>query len=337
MNAEKRILEAIKNTDQPMSALDIANQDGMPSRTYTATLLSRLVSKGKVERFRQGKNIFYHISNTIFEKTLKIKGLLEDEVWEKIRAIPNFISSLSEPAETSLHFAFTEMLNNAIDHSQSGSVYIRVEMTKDNVEFVIRDYGIGVFNSLMTKKKYQDTLTAIQELIKGKNTSDPIHHSGEGIFWTSKIADYFALTSYSYSFIVDNTINDYTIKSTTESLLGTEVTFRILKKSEKSISALFHAYSFDPTKLTLDTTTIPIKLYDLGEAWISRSQAKKVLSGLEKYKKIIFDFKGVDLIGQGFADEIFRVFKNAHPDIVLEPINMTDTVAILVNDARKGA
>ena len=29
---------------------------------------------------------------------------------------------------------------------------------------------------------------------------------------------------------------------------------------------------------------------------------------------------------QGFADEIFRVFQNAHPDIVLRPINANEAV-----------
>ena len=334
MNAKERIYQALKTLPNPISALELSSLKEMPSRTYTAQLLSELVAEGKIEKFRQGKNIFYRVSNIIYEETLKLKGLQEDEIWEKIRKTPDFISSLSEQAETSLHFAFTEMLNNAIDHSKSGSVYIKVESIKENVQFTIRDYGIGAFNSLMSKKKYQDTLTAIQELVKGKNTSDPLHHSGEGIFWTSKIADYFSLSSYEYTLIVDNIIKDYTIKRSSESLLGTEVVFVIQKASKKSISELFHSYSFDPQKLTLDTTTIPVKLYDLGEAWISRSQAKKVLSGLEKYKKIIFDFNGVDLIGQGFADEIFRVFQKSHPDIILEPINMKDTVTILINDAK---
>ena len=72
----------------------------------------------------------------------------------------------------------------------------------------------------------------------------------------------------------------------------------------------------------------------IDKIYISRSQAKNLLVDLEKYKKIIFDFNGVDLISQGFADEIFRVYQNAHPNMILEPVNMNDTVAILVNDAR---
>ena len=71
-----------------------------------------------------------------------------------------------------------------------------------------------------------------------------------------------------------------------------------------------------------------------GDIWISRSQAKKVLSGLDKYKKIIFDFAGIEVIGQAFADEIFRVFNIHHPNIILEPINMSESVALMVSRAQ---
>lgn len=335
MNAKSLVYNILKDSEAPLSAVQISKLPNTPSRTYTAHLLTELTAEGNVIKTRHGKEILYSVKTSIFDKTLSLKDLHEDEVWDQIRKTPGFIESLSDQAETALHFAFTEMLNNAIDHSKSGTVSILLDTNKTSVFFTIRDYGIGAFNSLMSKKSYPDTISTIQELIKGKNTSDPIHHSGEGIFWTSKIADHFELKSYKYSLIVDNTISDYTIKQLDEPLLGTEVYFEIEKNTQKSIRDLFHEYSFNHDTLTLDTTTIPIKLYDLGEAWISRSQAKKVLSGLEKYKKIIFDFNGIDLIGQGFADEIFRVWQNSHPDTILEPINMNDTVAILVNDARE--
>lgn len=334
MNAKEIILNILKESEAPLSALEISKLPNTPSRTYAAHLLSALLKEGKIDQIREGKSLKYFVSGIIYNKTLKLKNLHEEDIWNEIRKLPNFIASLSEQTETSLHFAFTEMLNNAIDHSKSGTVSIKIESTKTDIVFIIRDFGIGAFNSLMAKKHYEDTLTAIQELIKGKNTSDPLHHSGEGIFWTSKIADYFELNSYEYSLIVDNLINDYTVKKLEKPLLGTEVIFKINQQSTKSIRDLFHQYSLDEKSLTLDTTTIPIKLYNLGEVWISRSQAKKLLVDLEKYKKIIFDFNGVDLIGQGFADEIFRVYQNAHPNMILEPVNMNDTVAILVNDAR---
>jgi hypothetical protein len=41
---------------------------------------------------------------------------------------------------------------------------------------------------------------------------------------------------------------------------------------------------------------------------ISRSQAKRLLARIELFKIVLFDFSGVETIGQAFADEIFRVF-----------------------------
>lgn len=334
MNAKELIYNLLKNSSTPLSAVQISRIKDAPSRTYTAHLLSELVSEEKVTKKRIGKEIFYSVNTSIFNQTLKIKNLHEDEIWEQIRKTPGFIESLSDQTETALHFAFTEILNNAIDHSKSGTVSILLDVTKTTVFFIIRDYGIGAFNSLMTKKKYPDTLSTIQELVKGRNTSDPIRHSREGIFWTSKIADRFELKSYDYSLIVDNIISDYTVKKLDEPTIGTEVYFEIEKKSQKSISELFHEYSLDHDALSLDTTAIPIKLYALGEVWISRSQAKKVLEGLNKFKKIIFDFKGIDLIGQGFADEIFRVWQNSHPDIILEAINANENVEFMIQHAK---
>ena len=59
---------------------------------------------------------------------------------------------------------------------------------------------------------------------------------------------------------------------------------------------------------------------------MSRSQAKRLVNGLEKFVTVELDFSGIDEIGQGFADELFRVFTNAHPEITLTPVNMCSDV-----------
>jgi len=48
---------------------------------------------------------------------------------------------------------------------------------------------------------------------------------------------------------------------------------------------------------------------DLNEPHVSRSQAKRLLMGLEKFNTIILDFKGVVSVGQAFVDQVFRVSK----------------------------
>ena len=42
-------------------------------------------------------------------------------------------------------------------------------------------------------------------------------------------------------------------------------------------------------------------------------------------------------IGQAFADEVFRVFAQAHPAVLLAPINMTPEVTRMVRRVRAEA
>ncbi|MBI2623383.1 MAG: STAS-like domain-containing protein [Candidatus Liptonbacteria bacterium] len=70
---------------------------------------------------------------------------------------------------------------------------------------------------------------------------------------------------------------------------------------------------------------------------ISRSCAREVLSGLEKFKIILFDYEKVPMVGQAFADEIYRVFQELHPDIRLENENMSEGVRFMVERAKSEA
>ncbi len=67
------------------------------------------------------------------------------------------------------------------------------------------------------------------------------------------------------------------------------------------------------------------------ETYISRSQAKTVLLGLEKFKTVILDFRRVRTVGQGFVDEVFRVFQNNHNDIKMIPQNANSDVTFMIN------
>jgi hypothetical protein len=51
---------------------------------------------------------------------------------------------------------------------------------------------------------------------------------------------------------------------------------------------------------------------------------------------VVLDFEGVDLVGQGFADEVFRVWAQQHPDVLLIPTGMNEPVAFMVERAIRG-
>ena len=59
---------------------------------------------------------------------------------------------------------------------------------------------------------------------------------------------------------------------------------------------------------------------------IAGSQARRILFRLELFKKVILDFLGVEFMGQGFADEVFRVFRNKHPEIEIIPVHANESV-----------
>ena len=55
----------------------------------------------------------------IFKKTLRLENLDESQVYEEVATISNLRFLLTVEQETIVNYAFTEMLNNAIDHSKA--------------------------------------------------------------------------------------------------------------------------------------------------------------------------------------------------------------------------
>lgn len=80
-------------------------------------------------------------------------------------------------------------------------------------------------------------------------------------------------------------------------------------------------------------TRTVVKLFGLGRDFVARSEARRLLHGLEVFREVVVDFDGVRGIGQGFADEIFRVFGREHPEVRLVPVNMNEAVQFFVERA----
>lgn len=335
MKAKDLIIDTIKKSQDALTAAQIGSILGI-NRTYVSRVLNALKASDQVESHHIGKNVFYHLSNrrVIFHRVFQNHNIEEGEIWRMFANDDWLIEHTSQECRTIVQYAFTEMLNNAIEHSQSQTIDVFVAIIDENLQFAIRDFGIGVFRNVQRHYHLPSEIDAIQELMKGKNTTAPRAHSGEGIFWTSKCAKLFTLASFNYKLIVNHDINDFTIQQldSTNEIHGTMVSFLLPTNTDKQLLDLFRAYSTSE-ELALNTTLIPLKLYSSDDTWISRSQARRVLVGLDKFDKITFDFSGVDLVGQAFCDEVFRVFRHEHPNITLNPINMNESVTFMVNRA----
>lgn len=306
------------------------------SRQFVNFIIRDLVKKKKLVKFGSTKSAFYahpkyvsKLTNRI-KKRLKNKDLREHEVLDSLENQTPLIPSLKENLRSIYYYAFSEMLNNAIEHSDSENIEIDIEKNNNNLIFHVNDFGIGVFRNVKQKRKLKTELEAIQDLLKGKTTTQPKSHSGEGIFFTSKVADVFILESFNYKLTIDNIIDDIFVEEISPSKRGTKVHFSISLDSNKHLNDVFKKYQTNPAELAFDKTEVQVKLYTMGTIHISRSQARRVMTGLDKFKLIILDFNQVPTIGQAFADEIFRVFRGKYPNIQIKPINMNEVVKFMI-------
>ncbi|MBU0981448.1 DUF4325 domain-containing protein [Patescibacteria group bacterium] len=327
----------IISTDDILKALK-----GRFSRAYVLRFVKKLLDDGELFKSGSTRSAKYALSSkkhkmaNVFEKRYRCEGLKEHEVLEKIEKKMFFLREAPEHIQSIFAYAFTEMLNNAIDHSKSENLVVSVEKTGKLIRFQVNDFGIGVFKNVMKKRKLNSPLEAIQDLLKGKTTTMPRAHSGEGIFFTSKVADVFVLDSYGAELRIDNLIDDVFVGELKPSKKGTLVIFEINLEHEGHLDDVFRQYYTDPDDIAFDKTEIRIELYTRGSIYVSRSQAKRVLSGLEKFKTIILDFDNVPTVGQAFVDEIFRVFQLKNPEITIIPENMNEVVRFMVERVERG-
>ena len=169
--------------------------------------------------------------------------------------------------------------------------------------------------------------------MKGKQTTMPSRHSGQGIFFTSRAADLFALESARVKMVIDNRVQDVALEQLARPVKGTSVYFLVKQKSRRDLGRLFRDYANDDFEF--DKTEVRVRLSPKQGEYVSRSEARRILFGLDQFKRIIFDFKGVSGIGQAFADEVFRVFQRQHPEIQLIPEKMNSAVGFMVGRALK--
>ena len=339
MNVKNLILKKLER-EKELTVFEVTKETGF-SRAYINRFFRELRAEGKIMLLGKANLARYVLASKKalkwakeeiwhFQRALKNKNLSENIVLNQIKIETGIFIKLPENVSKILDYAFTEMLNNAIEHSRSPIIKALIKRDKNNVFFVVNDSGIGVFRNIMKKFKLDSELEAIQDLLKGKHTTSPRAHTGEGIFFTSKIADRLSIKSFGKELIFDNKIDDIAIKNV-KPQKGTRVEFIISTISKRKLSAIFKEYSNDAFEF--DKTLVTVELYKMGADFISRSQARRILSGLDKFKKIILDFKDVDTVGQAFADEVFRVWKTNYPGVAIEYRNANENIEFMIRRA----
>ncbi len=323
------ILENVREHPQDITSIT-ADHFGV-SRPAVLRHIHKLADEGLLISQGRTRDRFYELA-PIIEITQEYKilpGLQEDKIWrEDIRPL---FKEINNNVLGICQYGVTEIINNVVDHSNGQKMSILTKYSYDQIEFLIRDDGIGRFNKIQSELGLDDPLHVILELSKGKLTTDPEHHTGEGIFYTSRMFDNFAIASGDVFFFHLEKSGDWIVEDRDKPLQGTLVRLRISTKSDRTTTEVFSKYAADED-FGFTRTKVPVFLAQYGdENLVSRSQAKRLLARFDRFREIVLDFSKVEIIGQAFADEIFRVFRNQHPQVDIIPINTNEFVSKMIS------
>lgn len=302
------------------------------SRQSASARLGRAVKEGFITKTGTGAGVRYALA--VLEdvrESFDRDGLSEDRVWSSILSL--VVASMPGNVRDIWQYGMTEMINNAIDHSRSTKVHIGMRRNALFTEAFVADDGEGIFLRIQKALGLFDPRESILELAKGKFTTDPANHSGEGIFFTSRVFDAFSIKSGRLLFAHDDGEMDVLVERSADAP-GTIVQMRLNNASTRTTKEVFDKFAA-PEEYTFAKTIVPVRLAQHeGEKLVSRSQAKRLTMRFERFQTVILDFAGVAEIGQAFADEVFRVFQASHTSTRLVPLHESQEVRAMIARAK---
>ena len=224
-------------------------------------------------------------------------------------------------------YAFTAMMNNALEHSRASAIVCVVNQNRLCTIVGILDNGVGIFRRIQQHQKEEngDVPTAAEAaslLYAGGYTSLPETHMGEGIFFTSRLMDHFAIRSDLQLFTPNE--EDADDEGNGERFRGTAVQMALNNDSERDLGEIMARY-IDPDEGFV-RTEVPVARFFGGDFPVSRSEARRLLDVLTDFRVAKLDFGGVEEVGRDFAHELFSVAAGQYPALRLVVTNAAPTV-----------
>jgi anti-sigma regulatory factor (Ser/Thr protein kinase) len=274
-------------------------------RQLEAAQWLRIEGRGRRQRFMPGA-----LRQVV--QTLPLAELDEARAWRR-----DFAPHFSLPPETAriVQHAFTELLNNAAEHSAGSAVTVSLRQTPLQVQLLVSDNGCGLFQRIASDfPALDEPSVAMLELAKGKLTSAPERHCGRGLFFTSRLADVFQIHANASAYQCQPLFDRPWAPSRAlpaadgQARPGTSVFFSIAVDTPRRLDAVMASASGDAPGYGFDTTRVPLALLTApGVGLASRADARRASARLADFARAELDFSGVPHIGHAFADELLRV------------------------------
>lgn len=313
------LLEKIEKNAESLTK-SVSDELGVNQNTIY-TYINELIDENIIRKVKRGQ---YELIDKMFVKNLKrSNGDLDSDIYVYNSFFKDIMKDLPKNVQDIWEYTFSEMINNVMDHSNAEDAQVVVLRNYLKTTVVIYDDGIGIFEKIKNYFNMSSLDDAICELFKGKLTTDAKNHSGEGIFFSSKIMDMFMILSDNKIFANNKYDNGGTYEFAEHKSRGTCVIMELSNFTHKQVRQVFDEYS--DVEGGFKKTIIPLKnIFDTSP--VSRSQARRVCNRLSEFEEVILDFNSLEWMGQGFAHQVFVVFQNEHPEIKITPINMNEAI-----------
>lgn len=321
------MLKLIAANDSKLVAKTLDAFDGVVSKS---TLYNYLVELCENEIIKKNSSSYQLITNEYSFEYQNDGSLGEDRIFE--RDIEPKLSGLPKNVFSAWRYAFTEMMNNAIEHSSATRINVGVLKNVLKTVIIITDNGKGIFKNIQeyVKNEKNEELT-LKEcaalLFAGKFTTAKTMHSGEGIFFTSHLMDSFCIVSQQVVFSRDN-FDDINFESDILGEYSTVVLMELNNNSNKTTREVFNRFSNVDEGFI--KTQIPIAHIFSGTGPVSRSEARRLGELIVKFKEVDLDFINVEEVGQAFVHELFIVWQRNNPEIKLNVLNACDDVDFMI-------
>lgn len=339
-NIQIFILKEIKK--HPKNIVRIAMEEFGVTRAAVLFHLDKLKKTNQIIQHGSRNQVWYElgsIKKDEFKDKIKKREIIfkyevgkfsEDEIFKK--DLEPILKKYSDNIVQICRYGFSEIFNNIIDHSNSKKAEVHFLTDGKNIELVIIDFGIGIFKKISNFFNIHDFRDTIVKLHQGKVTTDQTKHSGQGVFFTSRIFDSFKIEANGYMYFKDNTeTDDWFFESIDDlKIKGTKVTLKISTGSKRKIKDVFDSYTSEKD-YSFQKSQIRVELAKYRDDFlVSRSQAKRLLLGLEEFEIVILDFKNIRSVGQGFVDEIFGVYGLNKKNLKFIVTNANDDVLFMI-------
>ena len=326
--AEKFLLQCIFEEDPDF--VDRTMAEFSVSRSTVYNYINTLQKNGELERV--GGSMPYRIVYRTSRVTIDTsKEADEERVYS--RDIAPLLANPTPSTQKIWRYAITAMLNNAFEHANASAVVVVVSQSRLSTIVAIIDNGVGIFRRIrqLQKEKTGEAITATEAaalLYPGKYTGDPAAHAGQGIFFTSRMMDHFAIRSDEVLFTNDE---DEVGEKSPAQYRGTAVQMALSNDSTREMGEVMAGYV--DSVLGFVRTELPIARMIGSSFPVSRAEARRLAAMLADFREVQLDFAGVEDVGPDFLHELLTVQRKNRPELMFTAKNANERVATALSRA----